>query len=206
MEPRSPIQVDLDELDAFADLVAHVRGPLTRRRSGPRVVAIDGRSGVGKSTLAARLAESAGATVLDGDAFFAGGVALRTDPVDARVATCIDWRRQRSVLLELRAGRSASFHAFDWDAFDGSLESRPTIVESTDLLVVEGVYSARRQLADLVDLRILLRVPDEVRLGRLRAREGGIDSWAAAWHEAEVWYFAHEGADLWFDLIVEGPD
>lgn len=39
----------------------------------PFVVAIDGRSGVGKSTFARDLAERLGAALVEGDDFFAGG-------------------------------------------------------------------------------------------------------------------------------------
>ena len=40
---------------------------------GRLVVAIDGRSGTGKSTLAAAVAAETGAAVIDADGFFSGG-------------------------------------------------------------------------------------------------------------------------------------
>ena len=168
------------------------------------MVALDGRSGSGKSTLARRLAGALDAALVDGDSFFAGGVAVRSDTPEQRARICIDWRRQRPVLEALRAGREASYLAFDWEAFDGRLESAATRIQPKAVIILEGVYSARPELADLIDLRVLLRVNDETRLARLLAREGQIGAWERQWHEAEDHYFAHTAAPEWFDLIVEG--
>src|SRR3954469_1690259 len=124
----------------------------------PCVVALDGRSGAGKSTLAARIAEAIGACVLGSDDFFNGGVAVRSDAPQDRVRDCIDWKRQRPVLEALRAGRQARYVAFDWDAFDGRLETESTVIEPRSVVIFEGVYTARPELSDLIDLRLLLQV------------------------------------------------
>lgn len=182
-------------------------GAIVRERSAgyqrPFVVAIDGRSGSGKSTLATELATVVPAVILDGDAFFAGGVSVRDDEPRTRAAECIDWQRQRVVLEALRAGSSATYRPFDWDAFDGTLSTRSVTIAPSGVVIVEGVYSARPELADLVDLRVLLEVPDAVRIGRLRSREGEIGPWEEQWHEAEDWYFAALPAG-WFDLVTAG--
>lgn len=184
-------------------LVALVRARAARL-GRPCVVALDGRSGVGKSTLAARLAGALDAVVVGGDDFYAGGVELRDDGPEERARDCIDWRRQRSVIEALRARRPASYHAFDWQAFDGRLDATPTRVEPREVIVVEGVYSARPELADLVDLRVLVRVEDGLRIARLVAREGGIGAWERQWHAAEAWYFAHVAPPGAFDVHVAG--
>jgi len=168
----------------------------------PCVVALDGRSGSGKSTLGAKLAAVLDAVVLEGDDFFAGGVAVRTDAPADRARDCIDWRRQRPVLEALRANRRASYWAFDWQAFDGRCAEEPKYVEPRPIVLLEGVYSARPELGNWVDLRILLRVSEETRIARLVAREGRISEWERAWHEAEDWYFAHSALPQQFDVIV----
>ncbi len=182
------------------DLAGLIRARVTTR---PLIIAIDGRSGTGKSTLAARLAGALDATVIDGDDFFAGGVEVRTDAPADRARDCIDWRRQRPVLEALRAGEVARYHAFDWDAFDGSLEAEATEHAPRPIILFEGVYTARPELSDLLDLRVLVEVPDDVRLARLRSREGAIGPWERQWHEAELWYFAHAAPPPGFDVIVE---
>lgn len=165
------------------------------------MVALDGRSGAGKSTLAAKIAEVLAACVLEGDDFFAGGVTVRSDSAQARARDCIDWKRQRPVLRALRAGHPASYRAFDWDAFDGRLDPEATVVAPRSVVLFEGVYSARPELGDLVDLRILLRVSEATRVARLLAREGTIGAWERQWHEAEEWYFAHALPPHHFDAV-----
>ena len=170
------------------------------------IVAIDGRSGVGKSTLAGELAQLLGATVIDGDDFFAGGVTLRSDDPQQRAADCIDWRRLRPVLEALRKGQPASWHAFDWEAFDGSLEQTSTVARSSRFVVLEGVYSGRPELADLVDLRIVVRMPEARRMRQLVEREGTLGPWELQWHEAEEHYFSHTMPAERFDLIIDVED
>jgi uridine kinase len=194
------IRLGTADLQPLAALVRERAGELAR----PCIVAIDGRSGAGKSTLAARLAQVLDAIVLDGDGFFAGGVDVRGDGPEDRARDCIDWRRLRSVLEALRAGQSAGYLAFDWHVFDGRLELEPTHLDPHPVVLVDGVYAARPELRDLIDLCVLVRVRDETRITRLLAREGGIGPWERQWHEAEAWYFDHAAPPLAFDVIVDG--
>lgn len=197
----------------MAQLILHagedisVLGAAARRRAHeldrPAVVAIDGRSGAGKSTLAAKLSVALDAPVLDGDDFFAGGVSVRWDEPEDRARDCIDWRRQRPVLEALRAGRAATYLAFDWQAFDGRLKLEPTRVQPGTIIIFEGVYSARPELADLIDLRVLLHVSAETRGARLLAREGSLGRWERQWHEAEDWYLQTLAPPSHFDIIVD---
>lgn len=170
---------------------------------GPCLVAIDGRSGTGKSTFAAALAAVAEAVVVEGDDFFAGGTELRRDSPRERAADCIDWRRLRRVLEQLKDGRSVSYRPFDWEAFDGTLAKATRRKEPSAVIVIDGVYSARRELSDLMTLRVLLRTTPEIRVRRLLAREGVIGAWERQWHEAEDWYFANEAIEQAFDIVVD---
>jgi uridine kinase len=174
------------------------------RRGAATLVAVDGRSGVGKSTFAAALA-AAGSTarIVEGDAFYAGGLKVWTDTAERRADACIDRPKLRSVLENLKAGRSATYRPFDWDAFDGSLSLPAVTVQPSGIVIVEGVYSAHPELADLLDVSILLTAPDAVRLGRLMQREGTIGPWERQWYEAEDWYFANVVKPGDFDLILE---
>lgn len=193
--------VDTNDMASLIEVIRE-RG---RELARPCVVAVDGRSGAGKSTLAARIVEALGACVLDGDGFFAGGVTVRSDTPQDRARDCIDWKRQRPVLESLRAGREASYAAFDWAAFDGRLAAEPTVVEPRPVVLFEGVYTARPELSDLVDLRLLLQIGGATRVARLLAREGSITAWERQWHEAEDWYFTHLAPTHAFDVIVREP-
>lgn len=189
-------------LDA-AVLADHISSHASRKTQ-PCIVALDGRSGAGKSTLAAGLADRLDAAVIAGDDFYAGGVAMRSDSPAERALACIDWTRQRAVLEALRQGREASWRAFDWEAFDGRLEAAPTRLSPRPIVILEGVYAARPELADLVDVKLLLLVGDAVREARLLAREGDVGPWERQWHEAETHYFTQTMPFDRFDVILDG--
>ncbi len=168
----------------------------------PLVVAIDGRSGAGKSTLAQWLAERLDALVLAGDDFFAGGVEVNSDPAQVLAERCIDWQEQRRVLRALRDEGSARYFPFDWYAFDNSRSAIATELRARPVILLEGTYSARPELADLVDLAILVDVPDSLRMERLLAREGEIGPWERQWHRAEDWYLARQAPVGRFDCVL----
>jgi para-aminobenzoate synthetase len=174
-----------------------------KNSNGPFVIAVDGRSGTGKSTLAEALRSRLAATIIDGDAFYAGGTVIRNENAARLVELCIDWRRQKDVLQTLRSGRPARFQAFDWDAFDGSLVADPVVVEPMPWIILEGVYSARPELSELLDVRILLRTSDDVRTARLLEREWTIGPWERQWHHAEAHYFEHMVPESGFDLVID---
>lgn len=187
----------VSDVCTLADTIAQA----ARQVGRPFIVALDGRSGAGKSTLAGTLADSLDAAVIENDDFYAGGIELRYDSSALRAAACIDWTRQRSVLEALRAGREASWRAFDWNAFDGRLCDALTTIEPRPVVILEGVYSARPELAGLLDFRVELAVPEDVRMARLVAREGTIGPWEWQWHEAEDFYFQYVMPSAAFDVV-----
>jgi uridine kinase len=186
---------------------------LTRRiravaagRPDPTLVALDGRSAAGKSTLAAVVAPVVGAAVIDGDDFYSGGSAETWDAMSAaeKASHCIDWRRQRPVLETLARGERASWRSYDWQADDGSLADPPVICDPASVIILDGAYSARPELADLFHLRVLLDAPADLRERRLVQREGEdfrVD-WNRRWDDAEQWYFAEVMPPEAFDLVL----
>lgn len=193
----------------WVDVVVGRIRRLTVDRAVPLLVAIDGRSGAGKSTLAAAVAGLIGAAVIDGDDFYAGGSASQWDamtPAD-RAAHCIDWRRQRPVLETLLRGEAASWRPYDWEADDGRLARDPQVLDPTPVVLLEGAYSARPELADLYGLTVLLEVPAHIRQERVRRREGHDyrAAWEARWASAEEHYFGTVRPSEAFDLVLRGP-
>lgn len=178
------------------------------------VVGIDGRSGAGKTTLAAAITALASTpvTVIEGDLFYAGG---RDETWDRRSAMekvdwVIDWRRQRPVLEALRAGEPVRWHRFDWDAEDwddpvAPFDGEPMCSEPAPIVVLEGAYSCRPELHDLLDLRVLLAAADGVRRRQLLERDGATyrADWEARWVEAEEHYFGSVMPPSRFDLVIE---
>jgi uridine kinase len=144
------------------------------------------------------------AAMVDGDDFYTGGSDAEWDArtAEEKVARCIDWRRLRSQVLEpLLAGRAASWHPFDWEAGHG-LSEQAIVAEPARVVILDGAYSSRPELSDLVGLSVLVEAPAEVRRERLIMREGTIDEWYARWDEAETYYFKHVRPRSVFDLVV----
>jgi uridine kinase len=172
----------------------------------PLLIALDGRSGAGKSTLARAVGEAMGALVIDGDDFYAGGTDAYWDRMgpEEKVEHVIDWRRQRKVLETLRRRQPATWRPYDWESDDGSFG--PLVSSSpADVVILDGAYSARPELADIFNLRILLDVPRDVRRARLLRREGARyrDEWESRWSDAEDLYFDSRMPRGAFDFVID---
>lgn len=206
LAPMHPVDRLVAFLEARAEVVPHIV-----------LVAVDGASGAGKSTLVteavARLnRERTRAVVLCGDDFYVGGTAARWDRRSARskASRVIDWVRQRSVLIELRRSGLAVWYPFDWNSDDWDREppplaEHPTVTRAAEIVILEGAYSGRPELIDLLDARVLVRTPKDVRRARIVAREGTDyeADWTARWSEAEQYYFGEVVSPGDFDLVLD---
>ena len=187
-----------------------------RRRMGdgkrPFLVALDGGSGAGKSTLALLIARSLKAAFVQSDDFYDARVSdAAWDACTAaqKVADVIDWRRLRTEALEpLLARKIARWHPFDFKRQrpDGTYPLSATFVECqpAEVIVLDGAYSSRPELSDLIDLSVLVDVAAEVRHRRLDGREDAdfLAGWHRRWDEAEAYYFTRVRPPSSFDLIV----
>lgn len=191
------------------DDIQPVLRAIERRRPScsPIVVAIDGRSGTGKSTLGRAIARSVGGAYIDQDDFYSGGELDAWGPLDPaeRVDRCIDWRRVRDeVLIPLRRSKSARYFPFDWDTMEGTA-SEPIDVAAADIVILDGAYSTRSELLDLIDLTVLVTLGDEIRRQRIMEREGEdwTEEWFAVWDAAEELYFGTLRPPDAFDIVID---
>lgn len=179
------------------------------QNTSPIVIAVDGRSGTGKSTLSASIARHVGATLIDQDDFYAGGdiETWRRLTASEKADRVIDWRRVRAeALLPLRSGTQARWRPFDWEAMEG-LASASITAQPSRIVILDGAYSSRPELADLIDLSILVTLPEAVRRARLQQREGEdfVSEWFFIWDEAEEYYFGTVRPPEAFDLVIDRP-
>ncbi len=146
----------------------------------PRLVLLDGRSGSGKTDLAAALAARLGAAVVHMDDLYPGW-----DGLAAAVGLL-----EREVLLPLRAGRSPAPPRWDWAA--GRWGPRVP-VPTAPVVVVEGVGAGCTAVRP--ELLVWVEAAEGVRRRRALARDGDVFTphWER-WAEQEEALFA--GCDV----------
>jgi uridine kinase len=148
-----------------------------------------------------------GALVIDGDDFYRGGTDAYWEALGPaeKVELAIDWERQRSLLLQLGRGEAVTWLPYDWDADDGRLGA-PITAGPAPVVLLDGAYSARPELAPLFGQRVLLDVARDTRRERLLRREGERyrGEWEARWGEAEDLYFDVVMPPEAFDLVLDG--
>lgn len=157
------------------------------------IVAIDGRCGSGKTTLAAELKRVYLCELIHTDDFFLRPE-QRTAERLARPGENVDHERfLQEVLLPLSAGKSFSYRPFSCSS--GTLTA-PVSVSPCRITVVEGSYSCHPELRDFYDLRIFLSTDKESQLRRITERSGARSAavFAERWIPLEEKYFS--GCDV----------
>lgn len=182
-----------------ANYVARHVTPLAESFVGVFVIAIDGKSGTGKSTLAEQLAEMLDAVVIKCDDFYTGGNSSRWKSlsIEEMNDTVINWRYIKDrILVPLKDSKTVS-----WTPF-GSSET--AIASPKHVIILEGAYSSREELSSLVNYRILTEMPEDLREKRIREREGDNydEEWHGMWKPAMDYYFEVNQPRKTFDLIV----
>lgn len=166
--------------------------PAPGTAGGPFVLGIDGRSGAGKSELAAAvLAHRPDVQVLALEDAYRGWHGLR-----AGLEVIAD-----GVLAPLRAGRHASYRRYDWHA--GALGGTVTVPPSA-VLVVEGCGAGSALLAPMLDALVWLDAPEADRHRRAMARDDDtwIDRWSA-WAAQEDALLSEHDARAAADLVLD---
>jgi uridine kinase len=84
------------------------------------------------------------------------------------------------------------------------LQDRPVERRPTEVVLLDGVYSACPILSDLMDLTVLVDVPVETRRQQLAAREESVflEKWHERWDAVERYYFTQVRPRSSFDLVV----
>ena len=185
-----------DGLDALVE-----RAEALLREKGRAVIAIDGRCGSGKTTLAGRLAAQWDCTLLHADDFF-----LRPEQrTPARLAQPGgNFDRERfyaEALAPLLAGRDALYRPYDCHA--GCLQP-PVAAPLRPVILIEGSYCCHPDLWGCYDLHVFVTAPLDVRLARLTRRPGvDLAAFRTRWIPLEEAYFAAERLEERCDILVK---
>lgn len=135
----------------------------------PYIIAIDGRCGAGKSTIAARLAEELNATLFHMDDYFLRPE-QRTPERFSTPGENIDHERfLKEILIPLKEGRTITYSPYSCTT---QTLLDPITVTPADIVIVEGSYALHPTLRAYYDLRVFLTLFPREQEARIRARNG----------------------------------
>ena len=155
------------------------------------IIAIDGRSGAGKTEFAIGLSHELGCELISLESAYPGW-----DGLDAGISAMAE------ALEVLATGAPASLAQWDWHR---SEPAAPIMLEPTELLIIEGVGAGASRLRPFLSFLAWLDAPVEVRRERATLRDGD-DSWWATWAAQEEKYLAANRPQDHADLFLPtGP-
>lgn len=186
----------------FSSLSETISSLLSAHPSRPVLVALDGRCGSGKTTLAAQLAERfPDSAVFHTDDFYLPP-ADRVDGWEHIPCANMDLARlSREVLPPARAGDVVSYRAYS--CREGTYLPAKSIT-SKPLFLVEGSYSHHPLLVENYDLRVFVTCSQQEQARRLQAREGKrYPNFVQRWIPLEEGYFVQHHIETRADLILD---
>jgi len=153
------------------------------------LLAIDGRCGSGKTTLAARLQEIHQCEVIHMDHFFPR-LAQRTPERLSEPGGNLDRER----FLEEVIAPLKRREAFAYCPYDPRIHKMADAIQikPCNIVIIEGSYSCHPALFENYDLRVFLTVDEPERLRRIRERNGeaGLVQFQEKWIPMEEHYFS----------------
>ncbi len=167
----------------------------------PYIIAIDGRCGAGKSTIAARLAEELNATLFHMDDYFLRPE-QRTPERFSTPGENIDHERfLEDVLIPLKEGRTVTYSPYSCTT--QTLQD-PITVAPADIVIVEGSYALHPTLRAYYDLRVFLTLFPREQEARIRARNGDAiwPMFKNRWIPMEEAYHIYCEVEKYSDLIL----
>lgn len=201
------------EINSIDRLIGEIE-QFSRRYDRPIVVALDGGSGAGKSTIAKAIQARLGAVIVHLDDFYTTTVPESSWPnisFDERLKRIFEWERVRAEALEpLLQGKPARWQAFDFEAglgTDGTyrLKNEYTEAQPSKLIILDGNCSTSPILGNLVDLTVLIDVDPAGRRAHTQDRDNKdfSDEWHSLWDGFERYYFSQVRPPAKFDIVLK---
>ena len=161
------------------------------------IIAIDGRCGSGKTTLANALSEKLACPVVHMDHFF---LPREMQTAENLARGNVDFVRfQEEVLSHL--GEEFSYRV--WNCKEQALGKRITIPKARHV-IVEGSFSLHPDFGRYFDYGIFLTVSKDEQIKRLTEREGDVSVFLSRWIPLEEAYFAKYSVKDRADIVIDG--
>ncbi|PHB69200.1 uridine kinase family protein [Bacillus wiedmannii] len=172
------------------------------------IIGIDGCGGAGKSTLVNKIkSKFSTVTIVHMDDFYLPSAQIVNEhPTNKSVGADFDWKRLlQEVLDSISKGVEGCYKRYDWET-DSLAETHN--VPAIGIVIIEGVYATRQELAEMYDLKIWVNCPRETRIKRGIARDGEIarDMWENNWMVAEDMYVESHKPHEFADYIIDGTN
>ena len=182
--------------------IVHCLEQLLAGAAAPVVLALDGRCGSGKTTMAAALAEQfPDSIVLHTDDFYLPPAQREPDWEKTPCANMDLARLRDEVLVPARDGQSVPYRAYSCRE---SAYQPVKQLKTQPLVILEGSYSQHPLLTPYEDFRVFVTCSDDEQSRRLQAREGGrYQSFAARWIPLEEAYFSHYHIENKADFVMD---
>ena len=166
------------------------------------LIAIDGNSTAGKSTLATMLQKLYRCNVFHMDDFFLQAE-QRTKTRYNEPGGNVDYERFYAEVLEpLRSGAEVQYHPFDCKDM---CFKHPVYVKSNRINIIEGVYSQHPYFGEIYDLKVFLSIGIEEQKNRVKARNPRLyDRFMKDWIPMENNYFQFFGIKEQSDFLIRG--
>lgn len=155
----------------------------------PVLIALDGRSASGKTTLAGQMEKELGWQIVHLDDFFLRPE-QRTPQRMEEPGGNVDYERfLEEVLLPLSHGEEVRYQPYNCHT---QAMGKAIILTPGKVIVAEGAYSCHPKLREYYDLRIFLSVDREEQARRILARNReGAEQFFQRWIPLEERYFRH---------------
>lgn len=171
-------------------------------QAGRTIVAIEGGSASGKTTLSKILEGIYGATVFHMDDFFLQAH-QRTPERFATPGGNIDWERfLEEVLVPLKKEEPVTYKSFDCSTF---ALGDPVTVNPSKVVIVEGAYSMHEKLAEYYDFSVFLDITEALQEERINKRNSPAmtERFFKEWIPMEHLYFEGMKVKERCDMIIE---
>ncbi len=164
------------------------------------IIAIDGRCGSGKTTLANVLSETFDCNVFHMDDFYLPR-AMQTEKRVSQAGGNIDRERfLNEVLIPAKNGEAVSYKAFDCEAqgYKNFIK-----IEPQKIAIIEGSYSCHSDFYALYDMHVFLTISPETQKERIIKRNGeeGYKAFENKWIPFEERYFKEQDVKNKCELV-----
>lgn len=187
-------------MDIYSEVFDAVRKLLVERDNA--VVAIDGRCGSGKTTLAAALAAEFDCNVFHLDDFFLPSVMRTTERLAEPGGNVHHERFLQEVLVHLRSGSPVCYRPYICSkAGFGDVKC----FEKKRLSIIEGSYSLHPSLRGYYDLKIFLTLDPQTQEQRILQRSGPekLADYKNQWIPMEELYFRELDVQSCCDMVLD---